>query len=36
MYAGGNYTVAIGRNTGVSIETEKADFNHLYEALVES
>lgn len=36
MYAGGDYTVAIGGNTGVFVETEAADFNRLYEALVES
>lgn len=36
MYAGGDYTVAIGGTTGVFIETEKADFNQLYEILVES
>lgn len=35
MYAGGEYTVAIGGNTGVFVETESADFNQLYEALVE-
>lgn len=35
MYAGGDYTVAIGGNTGVFVETEKADFNALYEVLVE-
>lgn len=36
MYAGGNYTVAIGGNTGVFVETERADFNQLYETLVGS
>jgi roadblock/LC7 domain-containing protein len=36
MYAGGTYTVAIGGNTGVFVETEKADFNQLYETLAES
>lgn len=36
MYAGGDFTVAIGGNTGVFIETEKADFNQLYEKLVAS
>lgn len=34
MYAGGDYTVAIGGNTGVFVETEKADFNELYAMLV--
>ena len=34
MYAGGDYTVAIGGNRGVFVETAKADFNQLYEALV--
>lgn len=34
MYAGGDYTVAIGGNTGVFVETEKADFNQLYAELV--
>lgn len=34
MYAGGKYTVAIGGTTGVFVETEKADFNQLYEKLV--
>lgn len=34
MYAGGDYTVAIGGTTGVFAETEKADFNQLYEELV--
>lgn len=34
MYAGGDFTVAIGDNTGVFVETEKADFNQLYEELV--
>ena len=34
MYAGGDYTVAVGGNTGVFVETEHADFNQLYEALV--
>lgn len=33
MYAGGEYTVAIGGTTGVFVETEKADFNQLYEHL---
>lgn len=36
MYAGGDYTVAIGGTTGIFAETEKADFNELYDQLVES
>ncbi len=37
-YSGGDYTVAIGGNgyRGVFIETAKADFNKLFEALVAS
>ena len=34
MYAGGDYTVAIGGNQGVFVETDKADFNQLFKALV--
>ncbi|MCX7016502.1 MAG: DUF2173 family protein [Candidatus Sumerlaeota bacterium] len=34
MYCGGDYTVCIGGNRGVFIETAKADFNQLYKALV--
>jgi roadblock/LC7 domain-containing protein len=34
MYAGGDWTVAIGGNRGVFAETAKADFNRLYRALV--
>ena len=34
MYAGGDYTVAIGGTRGVFVETAKADFNRLFEALV--
>jgi roadblock/LC7 domain-containing protein len=34
MYAGGNMTVVVGGNQGVFIETSKADFNQLFEALV--
>ena len=34
MYAGGEWTVAIGGNRGVFIETAKADFNQLYKTLV--
>jgi len=33
-YSGGDWTVAIGGNRGVFIETPKADFNRLFEALV--
>lgn len=34
MYAGGDMTTAIGGNKAVFIETAKADFNQLFEALV--
>ena len=35
MYAGGDWTVAIGgNNKGVFVETAKADFNQLFQALV--
>ncbi len=34
MYAGGDWTVAIGGNRGVFVETAKADFNELFRALV--
>jgi roadblock/LC7 domain-containing protein len=34
MYAGGDWTIAIGGNRGVFIETAKADFNALYKTLV--
>ncbi len=34
MYAGGDWTVAIGGNKGVFVETAKADFNQLFQALV--
>lgn len=34
MFAGGNWTVAIGGNRGVFVETAKADFNELYKTLV--
>ena len=34
MYAGGDWTVAVGGNRGVFIETAKADFNQLYKTLV--
>jgi roadblock/LC7 domain-containing protein len=34
MYAGGDFTVAVGGTRGVFIETAKADFNGLFEALV--
>jgi roadblock/LC7 domain-containing protein len=29
MYAGGDYTVAVGGTKGVFVETAKADFNEL-------
>jgi roadblock/LC7 domain-containing protein len=34
MYAGGDWTVAIGGNKGVFIETTKADFDQLFQVLV--
>ncbi len=34
MYAGGDWTVAVGGNRGVFIETAKADFNQLFQVLV--
>jgi len=34
VYAGGDWTVAIGGTTGVFVETAKADFNRLFQALV--
>jgi roadblock/LC7 domain-containing protein len=34
MYAGGDWTVAIGGNKGVFIDTTKADFNQLFGILV--
>jgi roadblock/LC7 domain-containing protein len=36
MYAGGDYTVAVGGTKGVFVETAKADFNELYRVLVGS
>ena len=33
-YSGGEWTVAIGGNKGVFVETAKADFNKLFEALI--
>jgi roadblock/LC7 domain-containing protein len=33
-YSGGEWAVAIGGNRGVFVETAKADFNRLFEALV--
>ncbi len=36
MYAGGDWTVAVGGNRGVFVETAKADFNELFHALVGS
>jgi roadblock/LC7 domain-containing protein len=32
-YSGGEWTVAIGENRGVFVETAKADFNKLFETL---
>jgi len=32
-YAGGHWTIAIGRQKAVFIDTNKADFNRLFEAL---
>lgn len=34
MYAGGEWTVAIGGNKGVFVQTSKADFNQLFQVLV--
>ena len=34
MYAGGDWTVAVGGNRGVFVETAKEDFNELFRALV--
>jgi roadblock/LC7 domain-containing protein len=34
VYAGGDWTVAIGGSKGVFVETAKADFNKLFEVLV--
>ena len=33
-YSGGDWTVAIGGNRGVFVETTKADFNQLFQELV--
>lgn len=33
-YSGGDWTVAVGGNRGVFVETAKADFNRLFEALI--
>jgi roadblock/LC7 domain-containing protein len=33
IYSGGDWTVAIGNNKGLFIETARADFNQLYESL---
>jgi roadblock/LC7 domain-containing protein len=35
-YSGGDWTVAVGGDRGIFIETEKADFNQLFEVLVGS
>ena len=34
MYAGGDWTVAVGGNRSVFVETSKADFNELFRVLV--
>lgn len=34
MFAGGDWTVCVGRNRGVFIETSKADFNKVYRVLL--
>jgi roadblock/LC7 domain-containing protein len=34
-YSGGEWSVAVGGNRGVFVRTAKADFNKLFEALVE-
>ena len=36
MFAGGDWTVCVGGSRGVFVETAKADFNNLYDALVGS
>lgn len=33
-YTGGDWTVAVGGNRGVFVETAKADFISLFEALI--
>jgi roadblock/LC7 domain-containing protein len=33
-FAGGNYSVCVGGNKGVFIETAKADYNALFKALI--
>ena len=35
-YSGGEWTVAVGGNLGVFVETAKADFNQLFQVLVGS
>lgn len=35
-YSGGKYTVAVGGNRGIFVETEKADYNDLFSALIGS
>jgi roadblock/LC7 domain-containing protein len=35
MFAGGDWTVAIGGDKGVFVETAKADYNKLFAALVD-
>ncbi|HLF76020.1 MAG TPA: DUF2173 family protein [Dehalococcoidia bacterium] len=36
MFAGGDWTMAVGGNNGVFVETAKADFNKLFGAMVGS
>ena len=35
-YCGGDWTVAVGGNRGVFVETSKADFNKLFQVLIGS
>ena len=35
-YSGGDWTIAVGGNRGLFVETSKADFNKLFEALVQT
>lgn len=34
-YSGGDWTVAIGGNRGVFVETARTDFNQLFQVLVD-
>ena len=34
-FAGGNYSVCVGGNNGVFVETAKADYNALFRALID-